>query len=69
MGTLTNLNKYRKHKAKAERVQQAETNRRWHGRTKAERALEALKKKQLASAVEQARLVPATDDDAPPSTS
>ena len=64
MSNVVNLNKFRKQKAKAERVKQAETNRRLHGRTKAERALEALQKKQLETRVDQARLSgdPETED-------
>ncbi len=47
MGNLVNLNRFRKKKAKEEKEKRAETNRRLHGRTKAERALEALEKKRL----------------------
>jgi hypothetical protein len=53
---VVNLNKFKKQKAKAERVKQAETNRRLHGRTKAERARDALQKKQLETSVDGARL-------------
>jgi hypothetical protein len=56
MGKVVNLNRFRKQKAKAERAQRADVNRRLHGRTKAERAREALQKKQLTKAVEGARL-------------
>ena len=56
MSNVVNLNKFKKQKAKAARVKQAETNRRLHGRTKAERALEALQKKQLETSVDGARL-------------
>jgi hypothetical protein len=38
MGTVIKLNKFRKEKAKREKERQAETNRRLHGRTKAESA-------------------------------
>lgn len=62
MGNVVNLNKFRKQKQKVERAKQAETNRRLHGRTKAERAREALQKKQLETKVDQARLEPAPDD-------
>lgn len=58
MSNVVNLNKFRKQKAKVERVKQAETNRRLHGRTKAERAHDALQKKQLETAVDHARLEP-----------
>ena len=56
MGNVVNLNKFKKQKAKAERAKKAETNRRLHGRTKAERASDALQKKQLDSSVDGARL-------------
>ena len=46
MAKVVNLNKFRKQKAKVEREQRADTNKRLHGRTKAERLLE-LKQKQL----------------------
>jgi hypothetical protein len=44
MGTVINLNRYRKQKARKERAQQAESNRRVHGRTKQERNVEVLRK-------------------------
>ncbi|MES1174160.1 MAG: DUF4169 family protein [Myxococcales bacterium] len=56
MSNVVNLNKFRKQKAKAARVKQADTNRRLHGRTKAERARDALQKKQLETQVDGARL-------------
>jgi hypothetical protein len=56
MGDVVNLNKFRKRKAKAEREKRAETNRRLHGRTKAERAQDLLQKKRLESQVDGARL-------------
>ena len=56
MSKVVNLNKFRKQKAKQARVKQADTNRRLHGRSKAERALDALQKKKLESSVEQAKL-------------
>ena len=63
MGNVVNLNKFKKQKAKAERAKKAETNRRLHGRTKAERASDALQKKQLDSGVDGARLHSAPKDD------
>ncbi|HYQ46834.1 MAG TPA: DUF4169 family protein [Polyangiaceae bacterium] len=63
MSNVVNLNKFKKRKAKAERVKQAETNRRLHGRTKAERARDALQKKKLEHGVDGARLDPTTDPD------
>ena len=67
MSNLVNLNKFRKAKAKTARVKQADTNRRLHGRTKAERARDALQKKQLETAVDHARLEqPQSVGDEPP---
>ncbi len=63
MGNVVNLNKFRKAKAKQARVKQADTNRRLHGRTKAERASDALQKKQLEKSVDHARLRPTTARD------
>jgi hypothetical protein len=37
MGDIVNLNRFRKARAKAEQVRQAEENRRLHGRDKAEK--------------------------------
>lgn len=56
MSTVVNLNKFRKQKAKLESEKRAETNRRVHGRTKAERARDELEKKRLAAKVDGARL-------------
>jgi len=69
MSNVVNLNKFRKAKAKEARVKQADTNRRLHGRTKAERAHDALQKKQIETTVEHARLeaAPTADDEPPPS--
>jgi len=58
MGKLVNLNKFRKRKARVEKERQAETNRRLHGRTKAERAQELLQKRKLETQVDGARLEP-----------
>ncbi|MEP7050823.1 MAG: DUF4169 family protein [Pseudomonadota bacterium] len=63
MTKVVNLNQFRKKTAKAERVKQAETNRRLHGRTKAERAQDALQKKKLETAADHARLEPIADSD------
>ena len=67
MSKVVNLNKFRKQKAKQARVKQADTNRRLHGRTKAERAQDALQKRKLESTIEQARLErsPKSDDETP----
>ena len=56
MGTVVNLNKYRKKKAKAEREKRADQNRRLHGRTTAERARDELAKRKLERTVDGARL-------------
>ena len=53
---VVNLNKFRKQKAKTERVKRAAQNRLLHGRTKAERARDELQKKQLDRRVDGARL-------------
>ena len=58
MGKLVNLNKFRKRKAKVEKERQAETNRRLHGRSKAERAQDLLQKRKLEKQVDGARLEP-----------
>jgi hypothetical protein len=65
MGDVVNLNKFRKRKAKTEAEKRAETNRRLHGRTKAERARDALQKQQLETKVDGARLEkpPASDEE------
>ena len=56
MGDVVNLNRFRKRKAKQDRQKRAEINRRWHGRSKAERARDELQKKQLTRAVDGAKL-------------
>jgi len=65
MTNVVNLNKFKKRKAKAERVKQADTNRRLHGRTKTERARDALQKKQLETSVDGARLEAAPNPEEP----
>jgi hypothetical protein len=47
VASVVNLNKFKKQKAKIERVKRAEVNRRLHGRTKGERACEELNKRLL----------------------
>jgi hypothetical protein len=56
MAKVVNLNKFRKQKAKVAREKLAETNRRLHGRTKAERKLELLQKQRLSEKVDGALL-------------
>jgi hypothetical protein len=56
MAKVVNLNKFRKQKAKVEKEKRAETNRRLHGRTKAERLLELKQKQLLDAKVRGARL-------------
>ena len=66
VSNVVNLNKFRKRKAKAEEKKRAETNVRLHGRTGAERSLEAKQKELLDRRVDGARLSePAADDDEP----
>ena len=67
MSNVVNLNKFRKRKAKAEQQKRAEANVRLHGRTKAERTLEAKQKELLERRVDGARLSEPTDDDDEPS--
>ncbi len=62
MPNVVNLNKFRKRKAKLERAKLAETNRRLHGRTKAERLLELKQKQLLDGKLDGARLSPAPTD-------
>jgi hypothetical protein len=63
MGDVIKLNKFRKLKAKREKEKQAETNRRLHGRTKAERARDLLQKKQLETRLDGARLETRKEED------
>ena len=56
MSNVVNLNKYRKRKAKLETERKAETNRRLHGRTQAEREQELRQKRKLETQVDGARL-------------
>jgi len=58
MSKVVNLNKFRKRKAKLAREKLAETNRRVHGRTKAERQSDLLQKRKLETQVDGARLEP-----------
>jgi hypothetical protein len=62
MGNVVNLNKFRKRKAKEQREKQADTNRRLHGRTKAERERDELQKRQLEKGLEGKRLEPSDGD-------
>lgn len=57
MGDVVNLNRYRKKKARQEKERRAETNRRLHGRTKAERASEEAQKKRIEEKLDGAYLV------------
>ena len=65
MGNVVKLNRFRKQKAKVEKAKLAETNKRLHGRTKAERLLELKQKQLLDGKVDGARLVtpPPSDDE------
>ncbi len=53
---VVNLNRFRKKKAKEERVKQAATNSRLHGRTKAEKQRELSERKRASQALEGKRL-------------
>ncbi len=65
MSNVVNLNKFRKRKAKEAEKKRAETNVRLHGRTKAERSLEAKEKALLERKIDGARLSEVPEDDAP----
>lgn len=58
MSEVINLNRYRKRRAREEKERQAETNRRLHGRTKAERRKEAADRQRLEKQLAGAFLVP-----------
>ncbi len=53
---VVNLNRFRKKKAREDRVKQAETNSRLHGRTKAEKQRELMERKRASQALEGKRL-------------
>lgn len=57
MGDVINLNRFRKKKAREEKARRAETNRRLHGRTKAERARDDAVKKRIEDKLDGAYLV------------
>lgn len=61
MSNVVNLAKFKKRKAKAEAQKRAETNVRLHGRTTAERTLEAKQKALLDRRVDGAKL--SSDDE------
>jgi len=65
MSKVVNLNKFRKRKAQVEREKRAETNRRLHGRTRSERDVDELRKRQLKAKLDAAFLVkpPGNPDD------
>jgi hypothetical protein len=67
MGDIVNLNRFRKRKAREEKLKRAETNRRLHGRSQLERDREALLKKQLEDKLDGAFLLreSVTMDDLP----
>lgn len=58
MGKVVNLNRFRKKQAKAAKEQQAQRNRRFHGRTTGERFVEEFEKRKLDKKLEHALLVP-----------
>ena len=63
MGNVVNLNKFRKQKSKKDAAKRADTNRRLHGRTKAERARDELQKKHLESKLDGASMRRKNDED------
>jgi hypothetical protein len=63
VSNVVNLNKFRKRKAQAEEKKRAETNVLLHGRTTAERELEAKQRELLERRVDGARLMQPVDDD------
>ena len=65
---VVNLNRHRKKKAREEAAKRAETNRRLHGRTQAEKDRDRVEKERAARALECKRLVPTTSP-VPTSTS
>jgi uncharacterized caspase-like protein len=63
MSNVVNLNKFRKRKAKLAKERRAETNRRLHGRTQAERDAELAQQRKLSTQVDGARLeTPPSDE-------
>jgi len=56
MADVVNLNRFRKKKAREERAKQADTNRRLHGRTQAEKDRERVERARAARALEGKRL-------------
>ena len=63
MSNVVNLNKFRKRKSKADAAKRADANRRLHGRTKAERTLDELRKKRLDSTLDGASMRDETEED------
>jgi hypothetical protein len=62
MAKVVNLNKFRKRKRKEDAAKQAETNRRLHGRTKAERERERVERQKLDSTLDGAFMRPQGDE-------
>lgn len=58
-GKVVNLNRFRKKKAREEQAKRADTNRRLHGRTGAEKERERLERERAARALEGKRLMSA----------
>jgi hypothetical protein len=63
MSKIVNLNKFRKRKQKEEATKRAETNRRLHGRTKAEREKERLERERQKSTLDGAFMASPRDDE------
>jgi hypothetical protein len=62
MGKVVNLNQFRKQKAKAEASKRADTNRRLHGRTRAERTRDDRQKHIQDAKLDGAHLEPLPTD-------
>lgn len=58
MAKVVNLNRFRKKRAKEQKEARAERNRRYHGRTRAERMSEELEQRKLQQKLEGAYLAP-----------
>jgi len=58
MGKVVNLNRFRKQKAKVEASKRADTNRRLHGRTRAERTRDERQKQMQDAKLDGAHLEP-----------
>ncbi|WP_376873355.1 DUF4169 family protein [Albirhodobacter sp. R86504] len=65
MSNVTNLNQFRKAKARADKRVTADANATKFGRTKAQRALEEAQSQRARSSLDGHEIAPPKDDDAP----